>query len=135
MQKILIRRMRVVAADTLTYGIGQYKGLEDVGILTITGELDLVASTELRQVKDQATEYKTLAVDLQSVTYLDSEGIKWLCELKGKMKDNICLVISPGSQVERVLVITKLCGYFAIFHCYSDFEKLYKILGDDPGST
>jgi anti-anti-sigma factor len=84
----------------------------DGGVLSLHGELDEVASTELRDVLTKATdEFSTdVAIDLAKVTFMPSPAIGVLASSREKSRRNgatMTFVAPAGTIAARLLTI---CG-------------------------
>jgi anti-anti-sigma factor len=96
-----------VTADQFTYDFDQ-----DRGVLTLRGELDEIASVELREVLTKVTdEFSTdLAIDLENVTFMPSPAIGVLAGSREKARRNgatVTFVAPAGTIAARLLTI---CG-------------------------
>jgi len=87
-------------------------------VIAVKGEVDLSTSPDLRSalLKTIAGTASTVAVDLRSVSYMDSSGVATLIEglqachrKKGKL-----VVLAPSKQVRNVLELTRLDSVFEI---------------------
>jgi anti-anti-sigma factor len=84
----------------------------DQGVLTLHGELDEVASVELRELLTKVThEFSTdLAIDLENVTFMPSPAIGVLASSREKARRNgatVQFVAPAGTIAARLLTI---CG-------------------------
>jgi anti-anti-sigma factor len=84
----------------------------DQGVLTLHGELDEVASVELRELLTKVTdEFSTdLAIDLENVTFMPSPAIGVLASSREKARRNgatVRFVAPAGTIAARLLTI---CG-------------------------
>jgi anti-anti-sigma factor len=106
--------------------------VDAVGIVTLIGEVDIVAAHDLRErllgaVRNEDT---GLVVDLTDATYIDSVGVSLLFELAEKLTERqlrLAVVLPEGGLVERVLGIVNL-GAAAEVHSSVD-EALSAIRG------
>lgn len=85
--------------------------LPGVRIVEIVGEVDLsnvtMVEQQLNDVADNATQ---LTVDLTSVSYLDSQGLRMLQRLADRYacgEFDLTLVVNPSDVVHRLLTITR----------------------------
>lgn len=97
-----------MTADQFHYDLDQ-----DRGVLTLHGELDEVASVELRDLLTKATDDLTadLAIDLTSVSFMPSPAIGVLASSREKARRNgatIVLVAPTGTLAARLLTICAL---------------------------
>jgi anti-anti-sigma factor len=96
-----------VTEDQFHYDLDQ-----DSGVLTLHGELDEVASVELRELLKKVTdEFSTdLAIDLEDVTFMPSAAIGVLASSREKARLNgatVRFVAPAGTIAARLLTI---CG-------------------------
>jgi anti-anti-sigma factor len=92
-----------------TVSVAQHDG---VCIARLSGEIDLSnrdpVAHRLRQAVDEGLH---LVVDLETLRYLDSSGIRMLFELQDLLAErgrSLCLVANPDLVVWRVLTLTGL---------------------------
>ncbi len=89
--------------------------------LILQGEIDLNTAPDIERDGNCALtqpNVTTLAIDLHSVTFIDSTGIGALIRLRlaaDKEAKNLVLV-HPSSPVQRVLQVTALDDVFTIEH-------------------
>jgi anti-anti-sigma factor len=86
---------------------------DSVGVVTLTGEVDIVAAHELRErlLGAVRNEDLGLVVDLTEATYIDSVGVSLLFELAEKLTERqlrLAVVLPDGGLVARVLGIVNL---------------------------
>ena len=89
--------------------------VDSVGVVKLTGEVDIVAAQELRgrllgAVRNEDT---GLVVDLTDATYIDSVGVSLLFELAEKLTERqlrLAVVLPEGGLVGRVLGIVNLAS-------------------------
>jgi anti-anti-sigma factor len=84
-----------------------------VGVVRLTGEVDIVQAHELRDRLLGAirNEDLGLVVDLTEATYIDSVGISLLFELAERLAARqlrLAVVIPEGGLIQRVLTIVSL---------------------------
>lgn len=96
-----------MTADQFHYDLDQTRG-----VLTLHGELDEVASVELREVLTKVTDEFTtgLAIDLENVTFMPSPAIGVLASSREKARRNgvtVTFVAPAGTIAARLLTI---CG-------------------------
>lgn len=87
----------------------------DVPVAVLDGEVDLSNADEIRrQLLSAATSADpALVLDLRSLVYLDSAGVRMLFELErllGDRRQRLHLVTQRGDRVWRVLEITDTLG-------------------------
>jgi anti-anti-sigma factor len=86
---------------------------DTVGVVTLTGEVDIVQANPLRErllgaVRNEDT---GLVVDLTEASYIDSVGVSLLFELAEKLTERqlrLAVVMPDGGVVRRVLTIVDL---------------------------
>jgi anti-sigma B factor antagonist len=88
----------------------------DVGVLTITGELDISTSSRLQQELNQVLDVGTarVEIDLSGVVFMDSSALSALVaahERAGRQNQHLGLV-SPSPACTKVLGITGLDRVF-----------------------
>jgi anti-sigma B factor antagonist len=87
--------------------------------LTVSGELDLATSPELREHLAAALEsgMTRVVVDLREVTFMDSIGLAAIVHARSRLRADGCLalVVAPGSYAELVLEIAGMPRALAIF--------------------
>ena len=93
---------------------------ESVGVVTLTGEVDIVQAGQLRErlLGAVRNEDLGLVVDLTGASYIDSVGVSLLFELAEKLSERqlrLAVVLPEGGLVGRVLGIVNL-GAVAELH-------------------
>jgi anti-anti-sigma factor len=94
-----------------------------VPVLMAQGDVDLSTSPMLRQALEQAcagpTTSGTVAIDLREVAFIDSAGLALLVEMRKRFVDkcHLTLLISAGSQPERVLKLGRFDTFLRV--CYT----------------
>ena len=91
----------------------------DIGIITIEGEIDMFTSPDLlkKLLLFFQRKVKTILVDLSGVTFMDSAGVATLVEgLRWSKKKNggNFILTGIGVSVKKALVLTKLDNVFDI---------------------
>lgn len=89
--------------------------VDSVGVVKLTGEVDIVAAQELRErllgaVRNEDT---GIVVDLTDASYIDSVGVSLLFELAEKLTERqlrLAVVLPEGGLVGRVLGIVNLAS-------------------------
>jgi anti-anti-sigma factor len=89
----------------------EYHG--SVGVVTLTGEVDIVQASQLRDhlLGAVRNEDLGLVVDLTQASYIDSVGVSLLFELAEKLTERqlrLAVVLPDGGLVGRVLGIVNL---------------------------
>ena len=103
-----------------------------VGVVKLTGDVDIVAAQELRErlLGAVRNEDLGLVVDLTEATYIDSVGVSLLFELAEKLTERqlrLALVLPDGGLIGRVLGIVNMASV-AELHSTAD-EALSSIRG------
>ena len=88
---------------------------DSVGVVTLTGDVDIVAAHELRErlLGAVRNEDLGLVVDLTQASYIDSVGVSLLFELAEKLSERqlrLAVVLPNGGLVGRVLGIVNLAA-------------------------
>jgi anti-anti-sigma factor len=83
---------------------------DSIGIVRVTGEMDIVRANDLRGrlLGAVRNEDLGLVVDLTDTTYVDSVGVSLLFELAERLSERqlqLVVVLPEGGLVERVLTI------------------------------
>ncbi|WP_440914300.1 STAS domain-containing protein [Candidatus Pelagibacter sp.] len=89
----------------------------DVLIITVSGEIDLENSGNLRQqVHGALDDNKAVSVDMSAVNYIDSSGIAVLIESKQRAMEGSkeFKIVKPSEAVLSVLKLAKLVSFFEI---------------------
>ena len=87
----------------------------DRTVLTVTGEIDVQTSVELRtQVDDLDVSHGTLVLDLSAVGFVDSSGLGALLGIKKQQERAGGRLVLAGlsSPVRRIISITKMDRVF-----------------------
>ena len=93
---------------------------DSVGVVALTGEVDIVQAHQLRERLMGAVRNEDLGlvVDLTGASYIDSVGVSLLFELAEKLTERqlrLAVVLPEGGLVARVLGIVNL-GSVAELH-------------------
>ncbi|MDD3374408.1 MAG: STAS domain-containing protein [Candidatus Omnitrophica bacterium] len=100
----------------------------DVALCTITGEIDINNSPDLRKAFDQliSTNEKKVVVDFSAVPYIDSSGLATLIEMFQRLKriDGHLKISQLDQKVKNIFEITKLNKLFEIY------DSKEKAIGD-----
>jgi anti-anti-sigma factor len=93
---------------------------DSVGVVTLTGEVDIVQANPLRErlLGAVRNEDLGLVVDLTSASYIDSVGVSLLFELAEKLSERqlrLAVVLPNSGLVDRVLDIVNM-GSVAELH-------------------
>lgn len=87
-------------------------------LITVSGEIDLYTSPELRTAILHAVETAEgeVAVELGGVRYMDSSGVATLVEglRSAHQHDKLFKLVGPSPQVAKVLHLTRLDSVFEI---------------------
>jgi anti-anti-sigma factor len=86
-----------------------------VGVVTLTGEVDIVQAQQLRGRLMGAVRNEDLGlvVDLTRAAYIDSVGVSLLFELAEKLEERqlrLAIVVPEGGLVERVLTLVNVAS-------------------------
>ena len=86
---------------------------DSVGVVGLTGEVDIVQAQDLRGVLLGAVRNEDLGlvVDLTNATFIDSVGVSLLFELAERLAERqlrLAIVIPDAGLIERVLTIVNL---------------------------
>ena len=86
---------------------------DSVGVVTLTGEVDIVQASQLRErlLGAVRNEDLGLVVDLTEACYIDSVGVSLLFELAEKLSERqlqLAVVLPDGGLVGRVIGIVNL---------------------------
>ena len=105
------------------------KEKENIGIITVEGEIDMFSSPDLRDklIPFFTKRIKGIIVDLSGVSFMDSSGIATLVEgLQWSKKEKKEFILTGlGTNVKNALSLTKLDNVFTI---KSDMDDAYKKL-------
>jgi anti-anti-sigma factor len=96
-----------------------------VGVVRLSGEVDIVQAQELRErlLGAVRNEDLGLVVDLTDATYIDSVGVSLLFELADKLAERqlrLAVVLPEGGLIERVLTIVNLSSVAEIHRGVDD---------------
>jgi anti-anti-sigma factor len=88
---------------------------ESVGVMKVTGEVDIVQVGQLREQLLGAVRNEDLGliVDLTDASYIDSVGVSLLFELAEKLTERqlrLAVVLPDGGLVQRVLGIVNVAA-------------------------
>jgi anti-anti-sigma factor len=86
---------------------------DSIGIVTVSGEMEIVRAQDLRDrlLGAVRNEDLGLVVDLTNTTYIDSVGVSLLFELAERLSERqlrLAVVLPEAGLVERVLRIVNL---------------------------
>ena len=105
------------------------KEKEDIGVISIKGEVDMFTSPSLREklLPFFKKNVKGIIVDLSQVSFMDSSGIATLVEglQWSKKADREFILTGLGTNVKNALALTKLDN---IFNIKTDTDDAYKKL-------
>jgi anti-sigma B factor antagonist len=100
------------------------KTVDDVVVVQVTGELDLLVSSEFREYLTGALEEGTprVVVDLAGVTFIDSSAIGVLVAGARRSAEvsRELMIVCPAGSVARILDITGLHRVFAVYATRAD---------------
>jgi len=87
-------------------------------IVTVTGEVDMFTSPDLRQALQQLTgdAVPRIVVDLGEVSFMDSSGIATLVQALKEARPfgGQVILAAPGETVLRVLRLSNLTSLFSV---------------------
>ncbi len=89
---------------------------ESVTVFLVSGEINISTSPELKKQFEKQSS-KTVVVDLEKVTYIDSSGLATLVEVlkKTKTQGGSLGLAGMSDKVKSLFEITKLDKLFQIF--------------------
>ena len=98
---------------------------DSVGVVTLTGEVDIVQASQLREHLLGAVRNDDLGlvVDLTQASYIDSVGVSLLFELAEKLGERqlrLAVVLPNGGLVGRVLGIVNLSSVAEVHSSVDD---------------
>lgn len=92
----------------------------DWAVITLDGEIDLARVDDLAQIlSGQWHPTKNLLIDLCSVSFMDSTGLRWLFDTFLDLvvaHREMRLIVVEGGPVERLLAIAGAEQVFFIYH-------------------
>jgi len=95
------------------------KVVGDVTVCSLSGEININTSPELRKVFDELTAKKIAKVvlDLGSIEYIDSSGLATLIEMLRRMKryNGKLRLYGLSEKIRSLFEITKLTKLFEMF--------------------
>ena len=107
-----------VAEEWPPFGLAE-ESLPGVLVLTVSGELDLATSPELRERLGTAIDsgMTRIVVDLRDVAFMDSIGLAAVVQARSRLRatGHLALVVTPGSYAQLVLEITGMPQALAMF--------------------
>jgi anti-anti-sigma factor len=98
---------------------------DSVGVVALSGEVDIVQANSLRERLLGAIRNDDLGlvVDLSNTTYIDSVGVSLLFELAERLAERqlrLAVVLPEAGLVERVLMIVNLKSVAAVHPTVSE---------------
>jgi anti-anti-sigma factor len=100
-----------------TYGLRE-RTLSGSTVIELSGELDLLATTELVTSLDAVCETRPprLVLDLRKVTFLDCSGLSLLCRIRNRLRGerSRLLLVLDDPRHRRLLRLTRLSDTFDI---------------------
>lgn len=75
--------------------------------IVVSGELDLATAPELRALLDAVDGAGTVTVDLDTTTFVDSQGLATLTAAKQRLEGRL-RIVNARDNVRRVFEITSL---------------------------
>jgi anti-sigma B factor antagonist len=86
--------------------------------VVVTGELDLLTSTELQEALTGVIEQQrpaTMLADLTGVTFFDSSALNVLLQVQRQAEQQqVTLAVAPSRQVRRVLELSGTIGHLKL---------------------
>lgn len=99
---------------------GKIKVVGDVTVCSLSGEININTSPDLRKVFDDIITKKAakVALDLKDVSYIDSSGLATLIEMLRRMKkyDGKLRLCNLSDKIRSLFEITKLVKLFEMFN-------------------
>lgn len=90
-------------------GIDQLRATIEGGIVHLDGEIDLATSAWLKGVLAEVDPGKPLTLDMASVSFMDSSGIRVLLAISS---DRDLTLVNPSERVHAVLEMSGLLERF-----------------------
>jgi anti-sigma B factor antagonist len=91
---------------------GNFNEAEELWLFKLSGEIDLSNAYQLKQrlETDYAQRPANIAIDLSSLSYLDSTGLGILIGMHGRMRvdEHRIILRQPRENVKKLLRITSL---------------------------
>jgi len=95
------------------------RGIENVVILDVDGEIDLYNAPSLKEIIRQSIEARkySIIINLGRVSYIDSSGIGALISSLSNLRryQGGLKIINVTGSVKKVFELTKLTSFFEIF--------------------
>ena len=108
----------------------------DWAVITLDGEIDLARVHDLAQTLSRKwNPTKNLLIDLCSVSFMDSTGLRWLFDTYLDLVEahrEMRLIVPEGSQIERLLSIV---GAEQVFLIYRNLDKALERIGSGEISS
>ncbi len=79
----------------------------DGDTIVVSGELDLATAPDLRALLDAIDGESTVTVDLNTTTFVDSQGLATLTAAKQRLESRL-RIVNARDNVRRVFEITNL---------------------------
>ncbi|NGO12621.1 STAS domain-containing protein [Streptomyces sp. HC44] len=99
------------------YGLRE-RTLSGSTVIELSGELDLLATTELMTSLDAVcnTQPRHLVLDMRQVTFLDCSGLSLLCRVRNRLRGerSRLLLVLDDARHKRLLRLTRLSDSFDI---------------------
>jgi anti-sigma B factor antagonist len=100
-------------------------------IVDARGEIDLSNAIELTRAVEDAAAQGAVILDLTSVTFIDSTGVRGLFKLRRQLAEtgtSFRVVVPPGAPIRRVLTLLDLPSAVPVDDCLDD--ALLRMQGD-----
>ncbi len=118
--------------------IRQIRTTDNVTVVEAQGEIDLATTSQLAAALHEAAGIGPhVIVDLSAVTYMDSSGFGTLLSATKKLRPGGGTLYLAGgnSNIERMLVITRLNTIFSIHRTEAEARAAIAASEDGPGTT
>jgi anti-sigma B factor antagonist len=83
--------------------------LDDTLEIALTGELDFSTVSRFRTVLEEVASFEYVVLDLSSLGFIDSSGLRAILELQASLKGKPRLEVIPGTpDLQRIFAVTGL---------------------------
>ena len=97
---------------------------DDLLLARVSGPLDVqYAPAFMERVEALCEAGRRVVIDLRAAEYVDSAGVRALLHLEERLaahREELRLIVQPGSRVERVLTLLRLTDRFRIHRSSSE---------------
>ena len=104
-------------------------------IVDARGEIDLSNATELTRAVEDAAAQGSVILDLTSVTFIDSTGVRELFRLRRRLSEDgtsFRVVVPMGAPIRRVLTLLDVPSAVAVDDCLDDALLRLQVAGGAP---